>query len=104
MCGAISALCTGAVPSIRSARGSPAVRQIRASPAGDVPGPVRAPPEALRHAGDLLHVAGMPGGPPQVKVTGGLGEQQVKVGWVNTALSNLRFCGWSLRKSLSRLR
>ncbi len=48
--------------------------------AGDVPGPVRAPPEPLRHFGDLLHVAGMPGGPLQVKVTRGLGQQQIKVG------------------------
>ncbi len=48
--------------------------------AGHVPGPVRAPPEPLCYFGDLLHVAGMAGGPLQVKVTGGLGEQQVKVG------------------------
>ena len=39
-----------------------------------------APPEPLRHFGDLLHVAGMPGGPLQVEVTGSLGEQQIKVG------------------------
>ena len=48
--------------------------------AGHIPGPVRAPPEPLRYFGDLLHVAGMPGGPLQVKVTGGLGEQQIQVG------------------------
>ena len=48
--------------------------------AGDVPGPVRAPSEPLRYFGDLLHVAGMPGGPLQVKVTGSLGEQQIQVG------------------------
>ena len=48
--------------------------------AGHIAGPVRAPPEPLRHRGDLLHVAGMPGGPLQVKVTGSLGQQQIKVG------------------------
>ncbi len=47
--------------------------------AGHIAGPVRAPPEPLRDLGDLLHVAGMPGGPLKIQVPGGLGQQQIKV-------------------------
>ena len=47
--------------------------------AADIAGPVGAPPEPLRHLGDLLHVTGMPEGPLPIQVPRGLGQQQVQV-------------------------